>query len=334
VTSILLLIRFAFDAAAFHVARQPRKYGIVALVLVGLFLLIAFVSVPPSGFPKGALIIVPEDASFGEVAELLESKGIVSSALALRVMARLTGSDTSINAGRYLFEEPQCMTRVLSRLARGEHGIPSVRITFPEGASMQEMGSLLAATLAGFDERAWDEQTKGLEGYLFPDTYDFYKDATVEEVVARMQENFANRTKELQAEAAEKGIDFDEIVIMASLIEKEANTEEDRHIVSGILWSRIEEDVALQVDATFGYIRGIPGYEPTGDDPEIESPYNTYLNRGLPPGPITNPGLDALDAALHPTETDYFYYLTGKDGKMYYAKSFEEHKRNREQYLD
>ena len=121
---------------------------------------------------------------------------------------------------------------------------------------------------------------------------------------------------------------------MASLIEKEADTAEDRRIVSGILWNRIDADMPLQVDAVFGYILDRSGYAPTGSDLEIDSPYNTYENRGLPPGPIANPGLDALTAALHPAATEYFYYLTGRDGLMYYAETFEEHKRNRELYLD
>lgn len=321
-------------AFEFHVMRAPRRTLAVSIVVSIALFALAFIFGAPSGFPQGALIEIPEDASFGEAADLLEEQGIISSSFLLKAAARILGEDRDIHAGRYLFEHPQGMLRVLSRLTNGEHGLPSVRVTFPEGTSVREMGVMLSETLAGFDAKEFERQATGLEGYLFPDTYDFYKDASVEEVIERMQENFTTRTKELRAEADKRGLNFEELVTMASIIEKEANTETDRHIVSGILWSRIEEDVALQVDATFGYIRGISGYVPNGDDPEIESPYNTYLNRGLPPGPITNPGLDAIDAALNPTATDYFYYLTGRDGKMYYAKSFEEHKRNREQYLD
>lgn len=322
------------SALLIYAGRVPlRLTAYVAATLLILFL-VSYFFLAPLGFPKGALIEVPEDASFGEVALLLEERDIVSSSFWLRVFARLSGSDREIHAGRYLFEHPQNVFSVLGRLARGDHGLPSVRVTFPEGTSVQEMGTHLAGILAGFDETVWNEQTTAYEGYLFPDTYDFYKDATIEEVVKRMRDNFDERTKDFQAEIGEKGLELDDVITMASLIEKEANTEEGRHIVSGILRSRIEVGVALQVDAVFPYIRGNPDHVPNGDDPELESPYNTYLNKGLPPGPITNPGLDAIDAALHPTETDYFYYLTGNDGEMYYAESFEEHKENREKYLD
>jgi len=321
-------------ALRLYVGRVPRRLAAYAAIALMLIIALWILFVPAFGFVRGALVTIPEDATFAEAAMELESANIISSSFVFRVIARLSGADREIHAGRYLFERPEGLVAVLIRLANGEHGLPSVRVTFPEGTSTKEMGAMLRDTLAGFDQSAWERETRLLEGTLFPDTYDFYKDASIAEVIARMQENFSKRTKALAEEAAAAGKDFDELLIMASIIEKEANTEEDRHIVSGILWSRIEEGVALQVDAVFPYIRGNPDHIPNGDDPELVSPYNTYLNRGLPPGPITNPGLDALDAALHPTETDYFYYLTGKDGKMYYAKSFEEHKRNREQYLD
>lgn len=328
------MLRAALDVIGFHLARQPVKYG---ALLVGAIVLIAHAAMlvlPPMGFPRESLVTVEEDASFREVADMLEERGIVASSFWLRALAKLSGTDTGVNAGRYLFSEPAGMLRVLLRLSRGEHGIPEDRVTFPEGTSVREMSAILAGHLPEFDEAAWLRAASEHEGYLFPDTYDFYKDASVEDVIARMRANFDERTETLRADAEAAGKPFADIVVMASLIEKEANTEEDRHIVSGILWSRIEEGVALQVDAVFPYIRGNPDHVPTGDDPELDSPYNTYLNRGLPPGPIANPGLEALDAALHPTETDYFYYLTGRDGKMYYAASFEEHKRNRERYLD
>lgn len=322
------------EALGMCVGRVPRLFfG----ALVGCILLIFFVSTffcAPFGFPKGALIEIPEDASFGEAALMLEGKGIVGSSFWLRALARITGTDREIHAGRYLFETPQGLVPVLMRLANGDHGLPSVRVTFPEGTSVREMGTILREHIAGFDEGAWNARARSEEGYLFPDTYDFYKDATFEEIMTRMRENFDMRTKDLRAQAEAMQVPFEDIITMASIIEKEANTEADRHIVSGILWSRIEEGVALQVDAVFPYILNDPDHIPHGDDTDLDSPYNTYQNRGLPPGPITNPGLDAIDAAVHPKATDYFYYLTGKDGVMYYAATFEEHKRNRERFLD
>jgi UPF0755 protein len=279
-----MMMSFAFlraigNVLLLHAGRTPIRLLACALALVVSFGVAGYLFFPPAHFPKGALIEVPENASFGEIAVLLEENKIVSSSFVLRVFARLSGNDREVDAGKYLFETPQNVFAILARLSGGEHGLPLVRATFPEGTSVREMGTILKNILAGFDETAWLTATKDLEGYLFPDTYNFYKDGDMQEIISRMRENFDTRTKELQAEATSRGVSFDDAVIMASLIEKEANTEEDRHIVSGILWSRIEAGVALQVDAVFPYIRGSPDHIPNGDDPELESPYNTHRNR-------------------------------------------------------
>jgi UPF0755 protein len=120
---------------------------------------------------------------------------------------------------------------------------------------------------------------------------------------------------------------------MASLLEREANTAKDRRIVAGILWERLKIGMPLQVDAVFSYILEKDAYAPLFEDLKIESPYNTYLYRGLTPTPIGNPGIDAILAAAEPTKTKYLYYLTGKDGHMYYATTFAGHQSNREKYL-
>jgi len=215
---------------------------------------------------------------------------------------------------------------VLNRIETGETGIESVRVTLVEGMASFEMARVLETALPDFDTETFLVEAKKQEGYLFPDTYFIEPGTEVSIIISRLRENFEERTKDLGLTR--------EHIIMASLIEKEANTPEDRRLVSGILWNRLEKGMRLQVDATFGYTRGIPGYVPTGSDPDIDSPYNTYLNAGLPAGPITNPGLDSLEASLNPTSTSYLYYLTGRDGLMYYANTFEEHKRNRERFLD
>jgi len=218
---------------------------------------------------------------------------------------------------------------VADRIAKGERGIESIRVTVTEGMTAREMGEVFARSLPDFDAAVFTTLATPYEGYLFPDTYFIDPGTSPEQVVQLLRDTFVERTKNISSEP-----DFDQVVIMASIIEKEANNAEDRRIVSGILWDRIELDMPLQVDAVFGYILGRSGYAPTGDDLEIDSPYNTYLNRGLPPGPIANPGLDAIEAARKPSSSPYLYYLTGTDGRMYYAETFEGHKQNRELYLD
>ncbi len=232
-----------------------------------------------------------------------------------------------------MFDEPQSLVWIAKRLIEGNTGISALRITFPEGESVREMGVRATAVFPGISEGDFIKTGARYEGYLFPDTYFFFPDATSSMVVNTMRKNFDTQIVSLLPDLTLSGRTISEIVIMASLIEKETRTPEERRVVSGILWDRLALGMALQVDAVFGYIKGVQTYSPTFDDLQIDSPYNTYKYRGLPPGPISNPGLDALTAAVHPTKTPYLYYLTGSDGNMYYAQTFAEHKANRAKYL-
>jgi UPF0755 protein len=268
-----------------------------------------------------------------EIATHLEEAHVIRSSGAFRLFVRSIGGAHSINAGTYRFMEPETGFTVALRLIFGEYGIPPIRTTFPEGLSVREMSLVVAEQ---FSQEFADEfllAAKQYEGYLFPDTYLFSPEDTPDSIIEYMRDNFDERMEEFMPALRASGRTLDEIVTMASLLERETNTVEDAHIISGILWDRVEIGMALQVDAVFGYIFEKSGYAPTFEDLEIDSPYNTYTNRGLPPTPIGNPGRTAIQAALEPRETPYLYYLTGLDGNMYYAETFEGHKANRERYL-
>jgi UPF0755 protein len=180
----------------------------------------------------------------------------------------------------------------------------------------------------------------GLEGYLFPDTYRVYSDSSVEEIVSKMLANFDGKlSTQMRQDIKAQGKTIYEIVIMASLIEKEAPINytdpenKDARIVSDIFWGRLATNQALQSDATLSYLLGDNNSAHSGSDLEIDSPYNSYKYKGLPPTPICNPGLKALQAAIYPIKTNYNYFLTGSDGKIYYAATFTEHKENKAKYL-
>jgi len=177
-----------------------------------------------------------------------------------------------------------------------------------------------------------------LEGYLFPDTYRIYASSTIEEALTKMLDNFDHKlTPQMRTDIKAQGKSISEIVIMASIIEKEApfydNANTDAKIVSGIFWNRLANNQALQSDASLSYIfkDNKPSHE--GADLNNSSPYNTYKYRGLPPGPICNPGLLALEAAIYPTDTNFNYFLTAPDGHIYYAKTYDEHLKNKNKYL-
>lgn len=323
-------IGFVLDALYLHVIRKRLAYGYGILCLFLAILAIFFI--PASGFPQGVVFTVPPDASFRETSRRLEEYDIVGWEFMFRALARVTLSDDDVRSGRYLFSKPEGMAVVLWRLVNGDSGIPSVRVTFPEGITVREMGAVLKEKFPALDTDAFIAAALPYEGYLFPDTYDFYADVTPEEIVARMRDRFAEAALPLYERSASDE-SLERIIIMASILEKETKLGSDRAVVSGILWNRIEDGMGLQVDAVFGYIKGIPTYHPSGDDLEIDSPYNTYKYRDLPPGPIGNPGADAIEAALAPAPTSYVYYLFGNDGQMHYAETFEGHKENKERYL-
>ncbi|HWH07207.1 MAG TPA: endolytic transglycosylase MltG [Candidatus Paceibacterota bacterium] len=325
-----------WSALKARIASRPRSALSIASVLA--LILIAALAVwfiffrAPSGFPLNHLVMVSSDAPLSQIAADLESERVISSAFLFSAWMRITGQDRNVHAGSYLFKEPAGLLEVASRIHRGERGIESVRVTLPEGMTVREMGGVFAHALPDFSAAEFVELSTPYEGYLFPDTYFIEPGTTPLQMRERMRAVFDERIA--QIDIAASGRSLEEVVIMASIIEEEANKDEDRYIVSGILWNRIAQDMPLQVDAVFGYIRGVSGYAPTASDLKIDSPYNTYRNRGLPPGPIANPGLASLQAAAAPAETSYLYYLTGQDGNMYYAHTFEAHKRNRELYLD
>lgn len=329
-TDFFAFARIGLTVLEHHVVRRWRLY--LVGVLVPAAALYYVLCIPPTTFTRAVLIEIPEGTPSVLVADQLEDEGLIHSSTVFRVIARITGTDEEMHAGKYLFTRPIGLVEVLYRVHNGISGIETISVTFPEGITVREMADILEEKFPYMDTALFLEEANAYEGYLFPDTYELYPDTTPKEIIDRMQVRFDEVWTEVEA-SNPRGIAQEDAVIMASLLEKETKVGPDRAIASGILWSRIDIGMALQVDAVFGYIKGISTYHPSGDDLLIDSPYNTYENRGLPPGPIGNPGKDALEAALNPTETAYLYYLTGNDGAMYYAETFEEHKANKEAYL-
>lgn len=309
------------------------------LVIPGLFVLgsISLAAIgwtyffsAPDAFPDDSIVTVSDGKVLSEIADDLARDGVIRSPAVFVLWAKLSGEEKSYHAGRYYFAERLNVFQVSSRIANARTGMESVRITLTEGMAAFEMAELLALQLPEFSEDAFLEAATPYEGYLFPDTY-FIEPGTPEvEIVERLRETFFTRLDEAAIDLGSRS--FEDVVIMASLIEKEAQLDQDRYTISGILWNRIARNMPLQVDAVFGYIKKRSGYAPIGSDLDIDSPYNTYRNRGLPPGAIANPGLASIRAAAAPERTPYFYYLTDDDGVMRYARTFDEHKANRARY--
>ena len=289
---------------------------------------------PPKAFPVHTIIDVPEGITLDQAVRHLEKENLVRSSLLTRFFILVLDDESSVRAGDYYFEEPLNSWDMAKRIVAGDFGLTPIKVTIPEGATTYQIADILEERLGRFDAVTFLARTKDKEGYLFPDTYYFMPNATIEEVVETMEETFTERIAELQNRIEAFGRPLDEVITMASLLEKEARTLESRRTIAGILWNRLSIDMPLQVDAVFGYIAGTETFHPNYSDLEVESPYNTYKNKGLPPGPIANPGLRSIEAAVTPINSDYIFYLTGRDGNMYYSETYAEHLRNKQLYLN
>jgi len=266
------------------------------------------------------------------ISQRLRDEQLITSRSFFNIQALVRGQSNSLKSGVYIFKTAPSTTQIISRFAEASYGIETVQVTFPEGSTREEIAKIASGSLPSFDVNAFLLETR--EGYLFPDTYRFFETASAQDVRMELEEVFVEKIESIDRDIALSGRTKEEIVTMASIIEKEANTPESRRIVSDILWRRIDIGMLLQVDATFVYSIGKGTFDLTVDDLETDAPYNTYVRLGLPPTPISNPGFDAIEASLRPNETNYLYFLTGADGVMYYAETFEGHKENRRKYLN
>lgn len=299
--------------------------GLVYLVFLVLF------SAPP-GFPTGAYIKIEEGAPLKEMARVFEERGVVTDARLFELTTRLLGDDQRIPAGYYFFSRKENMIWVAMRLLSGDFETSAIRITVPEGSTVREIAGILLQKVPEFNYRAFLERS--LEGHMFPDTYFFRPGQSTETILSVFENNFRNRLLKVQKAIAASGHTQDEILTMASILEKEASKTKDRQLIAGVLWHRIDIDMPLQVDAVFPYIMGKNTFELTLEDLKFDSPYNTYKYKGLPPGPINNPGLDSITAAATPIPTKNIFFLSDKAGNFHYARTYAEHLANKKKYLD
>ncbi len=305
-------------------------------ITIGAFCLVLFIFFfhTPFNLPNDPIIIVAPGEPFSVIADDLHAHGIITSSLVFRIATMIAGGTTDIKAGTYRFDYKEHMISVARRLVTADYGIEPVRVVFPEGSTAYEMGKIIGRKLDLATAVQFVDIGRPFEGSLFPDTYMILPTATSGEIVLLLRSTFDDKTKKLQLETASSTHTWDEVLTMASIIEEEVRTLEDRRIVSGILWKRIEAGMRLQVDASFSYLFGKASADVTLDDIATDSPYNTYRFEGLPPGPITNPGLTAIEAALTPIESEYWFYLSDAQGKTHYARTYEEHLQNKAQFID
>lgn len=290
----------------------------------------------PHGAPR--IVFIPPGASSAGIGRALASAGVIRRAGDFVITVRLRGVDRDLREGEYRLSPAMGLLQIVDTIARGDVVLHT--ITVPEGFTAQEIADLLAR--AGLGERArlaaivragartLDVEflsllpVASLEGYLFPDTYRIPRHLSEREVIRLFVERFAEVALP-QWRAHGGGRPLHEIVTMASLVEREARVPAERPLIAGVLYSRLRKGWPLEVDATVLYALGRHKPVVTFQDLKVDSPYNTYLHVGLPPGPIANPGLAAIDAALRPASTGYLFYVARADGSHAFSRTLAEH---------
>lgn len=293
------------------------------------FLLYQTLITPPPSFPIDTNITISEGLTVSEITEILAQNHVVRSALYLYLVLLYQYENSYVQAGTYSFDTPLTVREVSNAITTGQYRSPLVSITFPEGFRARDIGLYTRGAL----EIDSPDVFIPFEGHLFPDTYFISSDTTREELLALLTKTSEHRLTPYASDIEKSGFTNEQVLILASIIEREAKDNESKKIVSGILQNRLSTDMPLQVDASFDYLIDKESKELTLDDLETDSPYNTYTHTGLPPTPISNPGIESIEAVLYPEKSEFMYYLTDPDGVFHYAKDFEEHKRNKARYL-
>lgn len=314
------------------------KWLVPALIIFAIFYAV-------SETKRGDVVVLSDDKSGEEIIDELNDRGYVANGISYFILKLAVKLGLDIEAGGFFLEEKMGPFSMLAALASPEYKYVAVR----EGLRKEEVAEIFAEKLN------WDEEKKkdfgsiypiclleNTEGYFFPGKYLVHKNDSVDEIQQKMEEKLNETIEEItesakNASTTEGVLNIDQILTIASLIQREAAGKNDMRLISGIIWNRIFNDMPLQIDATLQYAKGTDenGWWPPvrSDDKYIESPYNTYQTEGLPPGPIANPGRAAIEAALNPSDTKCIFYLHDRNRTIHCATTYDAHKRNVSYYL-
>lgn len=297
-------------------------------------------SKPVSNIEKFEHFVIAKGSSASQIGSKLESEGLIKSGLAFKIYMQFSGQSGKIQTGEFKLTPSYSLVQTVNTLFEGPL---ELWVTVPEGLRREEVVQKFASVLdkdASF-VTSFLSETKGEEGYLFPDTYLFPRDASASIIVEKMIETFDSKTKGLKNNS---NLSLKEVVILASLLERETRTDTERPIVAGILIKRLNSEWPLQIDAAVQYAVASSKCESTNikcdwwpiltlEDLSIGSAFNTYKNQGLPPAPIASPGLSSIKAVFNPVESDYWYYIHDNKGQIHYAKTLSDHNSNITRFL-
>jgi UPF0755 protein len=287
-------------------------------------------AVDPSS-KSSKLFVVEQGTSIRGLGNSLKKEGLIRDPVIFFLYVKKNNLDKKIQAGDFRLSSNMSLAKLVDQL---QHGSLDIWVTVPEGKRADEIADILAEKMPGYSDE-WRIQLRSHEGFLFPDTYLLPRDASIDMIVSIMQNTFFKKVNDIGLTA--DSANLNRVVTVASLLERETRHDEEKPVVASIIYNRLDQGMPLQIDATVQYALGTSKdwwkKDLTYDDLKINSPYNTYKNTELPPGPIANPGITSLTAALNPAKSDYLYYLHDKNGTIHYAKTGAEHNANIAKYL-
>ncbi len=326
---------------------EDKYYRISAIIIIAALVFGAVMIVLPyplfSSVPaEGTAFVIEKGESLGAVAHSLADQNLVMSRYLFVAYAIFTGQERKFQAGEYIIPPRPSIGELVGAFAEGRGASEDITVTVPEGTNLADLGKILSKSgLPVKTENFLGPDMLKLEGYLFPDTYRFKPGTEAKEIVQVMRDNFDEKVRQTYPTVLESRLR--RTIIIASILEKEVRNQRDMKLVAGIIEKRLSKNMSLEIDATVTYGVCYPKFL-TGqycdvsmaniiDNLKVGTPYNTYANKGLPAGPISNPGLTAIEAALNPEKSDYLYYLSAPDGTTIFSKTAAEHARARSKYL-
>ena len=333
------------------------NWKIIGITIVLLILLVVgyiYIQIGPynKNSKKDILVEIPNGATLTKVSSILEENKLIKNKVLFKVVSKFKEDNNGVKAGKYLLSQKYSNSEILDILISGKTYNDGIKVTIPEGSTYKEVIKYLTNKKIGkaevyeelinnpkefYDKYKFldEKDITTLEGFLYPDTYYFEKDMSEKDVISAMLKRFSEvYTPELKEKQKKMGLTLQQVINMASIIEKEAVKDVDRPKIAGVFYNRLEIGMPLQSDATIQYIFDERKHIVSYSDLKIDSPYNSYLNKGLPPTPIANPGIKSIEAALDPEDNDYLYFVATVDGGNNYSKTYDEHLKYVKEYKE
>lgn len=336
---------------------NKKRLGIIGAISIIFVLCISvfiFTQIGPynKNNTKGIVVEIPQGSTTNTISDILYKNNLIKNKAMFKISVKLSNKAQQFKAGKYLFNQTYSNKQIINDLSLGKIYNDGIKITIPEGSTSREIVSILVDKKLGNQDSyealisnpkefyndfkfLEEDDITSLEGFLYPSTYYFDENSSEKEVLSTMLSQFNKvYTDKLRDRQKELNMTTEQVVNLASIVEKEAILDKDRPIIASVFYNRLEIGMPLQSDATIQYIFKERKKIVTYKDLEIDSPYNSYKNKGLPPTPISSPGIESIKATLYPEKTDYLYFVAKMDGGNNYSKNYEDHLKYVKEYKD